>query len=372
MYEEFRERVRKWISENLEFGRQVARLSGTKDELPIYKEWQRRVYEAGFLGVSWPKEYGGYGDDPIKEFIAFEEFAKAGIPLGSPVAAIGLRVVGPSLIYAGNEEQKRRYLKKILTGDEIWCQGFSEPSAGSDLASIQTRAEDKGDYYEINGQKIWSSYAHLADYMILLARTGKPEDRHRGLTMFIVDMHSPGITVKPIRQITGRSEFNSVYFDRVRVPKENVIGNVNEGWRVAMIVLNNERFYIGLPMLLLIDGALKYISKHVKNLKPIEDLLIEALATKYIYQRMSELYKKGVVPGPETALIKLVGSELLQKFHEFATNELGLEALITERTDFTMPEIIQGLLASRSATIAGGTSEILRNLLGELVLRLPK
>ncbi|MEM0373682.1 MAG: acyl-CoA dehydrogenase family protein [Sulfolobaceae archaeon] len=372
MFEEFRERVRKWISENIELGKQISRLSGEKDDLPLYKEWQRKVYEAGFLGISWPKEYGGYGDEPIKEFIAFEEFTRAGIPLGSPVAGIGLRVVGPSLIYAGSEDQKKRYLRKILTGEEIWCQGFSEPSAGSDLASIQTRAEDKGDYYEINGQKIWSSYAHLADYMILLARTGKPEDRHKGLTMFIVDMKSPGITVKPIRQITGRSEFNSVYFDRVKIPKENVIGKVNEGWRVAMIVLNNERFYIGLPMLLMVDGALKNISKSVRDLKPIEDLLIEALATKFIYQRMSELYKKGVVPGPETALIKLVGSELLQKVHEFAVNQLGPEALILERTEFTMPEIIYGLLASRSLTIAGGTSEILRNLLGELVLRLPK
>jgi len=372
MFEEFREKVKKWISENKEFGKQVAGLSGTREELPIYREWQRKVYEAGFLGISWPKEYGGYGDESIKELIAYEEFVKTGLPFGSHVAEIGLRIVGPSLIYAGSEDQKREHLKKILTAEEIWCQGFSEPSAGSDLANIQTKAEDKGDYYEINGQKIWSSYAHLADRMILLARTGKPEDRHKGLTMFIVDMNSAGITTKPIKQITGRSEFNAVYFDRVRIPKENVIGKVNEGWRVAMIVLNNERFYLGLPMLLMIDGALNYISKHVKNLKPIEDLLIESLATKSIYQRMSELYKKGVVPGPETALIKLVGSDLLQKFHEFAINELGLEVLITEKTDFTMPEIIYGLLASRAMTIAGGTSEILRNLLGELVLKLPK
>jgi alkylation response protein AidB-like acyl-CoA dehydrogenase len=368
--EEFRNYVRGWIKENLELGKKILSLKGERKDLDDYKEWQRKVYNAGLIGIWWPKEYGGYGGDPLQEFIAFEEFASAGIPYGSPVSTIGLRVVGPTLIYAGNEEQKRKYLRRILNGEDIWCQGFSEPGAGSDLANIQTRAEDKGNYFLVNGQKIWSSYAHLADYMILLARTGKPEERYRGLTMFIVDMRWEGIKVSPIRQITGRSEFNSVYFENVKIPKENVIGNVGEGWKVGMLVLNNERFYIGLPMILLAEAAFKNIKKSIHDVNQIEDLIMELIAIKVVYHRMSEMIKKGNPPGPETAMIKLVASEILQRLYENAMNQLGIEALINEAEG--RPDIIYGFLSSRSATIAGGTSEILRNLLGELVLKLPK
>ncbi|EZQ11721.1 acyl-CoA dehydrogenase [Candidatus Acidianus copahuensis] len=379
MLEEFREYVRKWIRANTpeelkEKGSTIPFSGRYVDNLDELKRWHRKVYEAGLLGISWPKEYGGYGDDPIKELIAYEEFMKAKVPYGNPTAGIGMSIVGPSLIIAGSEDQKRKYVKRILTGEDIWCQGFSEPQAGSDLASIQTRAEDKGEYFEITGQKIWSSYAHLADYMILLARTGKPEDRHKGLTMFIVDMRSQGITVKPIRQITGKSEFNMVYFNNLKVPKENVIGKVNEGWKIATLVLNNERVNLSIPFILAAENALRNVLSNFKEKqKELELSILNLYATKLLYNRMLELYgKRKSPPGIEAAILKIISSEVLQEFYEFGVNNLDKETLIFEEPLSEASEFSLGLIASRAATIGGGSSEVLRNLIGESILKLPR
>ncbi|ACP34482.1 acyl-CoA dehydrogenase domain protein [Sulfolobus islandicus Y.G.57.14] len=361
--EEYRSKIREWIRNNV-----PEEISSKGDMAPpeILREWQRRIYEAGYLGVSWPKEYGGWGENPIKEIIVREEFAKAGVPYAT--VGLGVSVVGPAIILNGTEEQKKKYIRRILTAEDIWCQGFSEPQAGSDLAGIKTKAEDKGDHFLVNGQKIWSSYAHLANYCLLLTRTGDVSERHKGLTMLVVDMKSEGIRISPIKQITGRSEFNTLYFSNVKVPKENVVGNVGEGWKVAMSTLNYERLNIG-TILFTVERLVRELSINNEQLfNTAEDIV----ALKSFYKRVLERLKKGYVAGPEAAVIKLVASEAIQRVYENAVANAGIEGLVMENGAGFRPEIIYGLLASRAITIAGGTSEILRNLLGEVVLGLPK
>jgi alkylation response protein AidB-like acyl-CoA dehydrogenase len=258
-----------------------------------------------------------------------------------------------------------------LTGEDIWCEGLSEPAAGSDLANIQTVAIEKDDYFVINGQKIWSSYAHLSNYMLLLARTGNPQDRYRNLTLFIVDMKSPGITVKPIKQITGRSEFNTEYFDEVKVPKENIVGNINEGWKIVTTALNFERFFLMLPLIITAELTIKEIlkSKVLHNIEKIEEEIIEIIASKLLYKRISELIRNKIIPGPESATIKIVTTEASQRLYKKAVENCDLSSLIEKNPNFAL---LLGLLGSFVGTIGGGTNEILRNLIGEHVLKLPK
>jgi alkylation response protein AidB-like acyl-CoA dehydrogenase len=377
VYEEFRIKVREWLIKNTpESLRRRELLSpvvggGVEEKINELKAWHKKVYEAGFIGIWWPKEYGGYEDDPVKEIIVYEEFMKFGAPLGNPASILGLTVVGPILLIAGTEEQKKKYLKRILTGEDIWCEGLSEPAAGSDLASIQTEAIDKGDHFIIRGQKIWSSYAHLADYMLLLARTGRPEDRYKNLTLMIVDMKSPGITVKPIKQITGLSEFNIEYFDDVKVPKENVIGKVNEGWKLVVQALNFERLLLMPPTIISAEIAAKEVirSKVIKNIEQIEDEILDILAVKILYERVFDLLKRKIIPGPEVASVKIIATDAAQKLYRKAVEEGDYSILFRESNLFGLTF---GLLSSFVGTIGGGTNEVLRNLIGEHVLKLPK
>jgi len=376
IYEEFRLKVRDWLQKNAPEDLRKAEflipmVGSVEEKLNELKDWHRKVYEAGLIGIWWPKEYGGYEDDPVKEIIAYEEFIEFGVPYGNPASIVGLTVVGPTLIVAGNEEQKKRYLKKILTGEDIWCEGLSEPAAGSDLANMQTVAIEKDDYFVINGQKIWSSYAHLANYMLLLARTGNLQDRYRNLTLFIVDMKSPGITVKPIKQITGGSEFNTEYFDEVKVPKENIVGNINEGWKIVTTTLNFERFFLMLPLIITAEHTIKEIlkSKVLDNIEKIEEEIIEIIASKLLYKRISELIRNKIIPGPESAAIKIVTTEASQRLYKKAVENCDLSSLIEKNPNFAL---LLGLLGSFGGTIGAGTNEILRNLIGEHVLRLPK
>jgi alkylation response protein AidB-like acyl-CoA dehydrogenase len=376
VYEEFRSKVREWLIKNTPESLKRRELlnpviGGIEEKMNELRAWHKKVYEAGFIGIWWPKEYGGYEDDPIKEIIAYEEFMRHGVPFGNPASIIGLTVVGPTLLFAGNEEQRKKYLKRILTGEDIWCEGLSEPAAGSDLASIQTEAIDKGDYFIIRGQKIWSSYAHLADYMLLLARTGRSEDRYKNLTLMIVDMKSPGINVKPIKQITGWSEFNIEYFDEVKVPKENIIGKVNEGWKVVTQALNFERAFLILPLIISSEIAVKEViqSKVIENIEQIEDEILDILAVKMLYERMLDLLKSKIIPGPEVASIKIVASEASQRLYKKAVEEGDPSILFRESNLFGLTF---GLLTSFVGTIGGGTNEVLRNLIGEHVLKLPK
>ncbi|MBB5253694.1 acyl-CoA dehydrogenase family protein [Sulfurisphaera ohwakuensis] len=356
--EEYRRKLREWISQNAPKNLMGKKILFDTVEIENYEElknWQRKLYEAGYLGITWPKEYGGQGLDPIYEIIAYEEFIRAGLPYGRSLGSIGLMVAGPAILKHGNEEQKKKYLKRILSAEDIWCQGFSEPQAGSDLANIKTRAEDRGDYLEINGQKIWSSYAHLADYMLLLARTG--EDKYKGLTMLIVNMKQEGIKVSPITQITGKSEFNVVYLNSVKVPKENIVGKVGEGWSVAMTVLNHERFFLGVTML--------FVSKMLLEKLRVKELEEEIKGLEAFYKRLLIKIRRGEEIDVEGAVLKLVSSEILQRIYEIAVSQYDLETIMEDNWYL-------GMLASRGRTIAGGTSEILRNLIGERLLKLPK
>lgn len=375
-YEEFRIKVREWLLNNAQADLKkkeflIPVTGGIEEKFKELKDWHKKVYEAGLIGLWWPKEYGGYEDDPMKEIVAYEEIIEFGVPYGNPASILGLTVVGPTLLIAGTEEQKRRYLKKILTGEDIWCEGLSEPAAGSDLASIQTIAVDKGDYFVINGQKIWSSYAHLANYMLLLARTGKKEERYRNLTLFIVDMKTPGITVKPIKQITGRSEFNTVYFDEIKVPKDNIVGKINEGWKIVTTALNFERFFLMLPLIVSAEYTVKEVlgSAFVRNAELIIDEVIEIFASKLLYKRIIELLKNKIIPGAETAAIKIVATEASQKLYKNAVENIDISSLIEKNENYALA---LGLLSSFVGTIGGGTNEILRNLIGERVLGLPK
>ncbi len=215
----------------------------TPDDWGRRLQWHRRMHAAGWVGISWPKEYGGRGASLIQQIIYNEEMALAGAP--PLVNGLGIMLVGPTLIHWGTEEQKKRYVPKILSAEEIWCQGYSEPGAGSDLASLQTRAVEEGDYFIVNGQKVWTSDAHHADWCILLVRTDPDAPKHKGISYMLVDMHSPGITVRPLVQITGDSGFNEVFFEDVKVPKKNLIGEKNQGWQVAITTLMFERSGIG-------------------------------------------------------------------------------------------------------------------------------
>src|ERR1700693_5608141 len=231
--EEFRRRVRTWIEQNMPSSGLSADREGRDDlsYLARAKAWQRKLCDAGYIALAWPKEYGGQAMDPVRQSIVNDEMVRAKAPYN--VGASGLGMLGPTLISWGSEEQKQRYLPKILTAEEIWCQGYSEPGAGSDLASLKTRAEIVGDEFVVNGQKVWTSGAHYSDWMFCLVRTDPQAPKHRGISYVLIDMKTPGITVRPLVQMTGDRGFNEVFFDNARVPRENLVGKVNEGWMVA-------------------------------------------------------------------------------------------------------------------------------------------
>ena len=365
--EQLREKTRTWLLENVP--PQIKGLAknnwllGTREidahNIGMLREWQRKVHAAGLLGRGWPVEYGGWGGSSLEDLVVFEEFTQASVPWGG--LGLGIPVVGPSILGYGTEEQKKKYAKRILTAEDLWSQGFSEPGAGSDLANISTSAVDLGDHFEITGQKIWSSYAHLADHSILLARTGA--DRYKGLTMFIIDpFPREGIAIRPIMEITGRGEFNAIFFDKVIVPKSDTIGNVGDGWKVAMGVLNNERLLTPFQSISISEKALRSLKQ--KGLQ-VDDLSMDLISLRMFYLRLFEKIASGKTVGAESSVLKIVSSELLKKIYEFAVNSLPAEDLANENW-------FQIYLASLAMTIGGGTSEILRNVVGERLLDLPK
>src|SRR5271170_2863108 len=238
--EAFRQELRSWLDANLPKGRHEEPHETFSDGDWTHRlKWHRKMHAAGWVGVSWPKEYGGRGASLVQQVIYQQEIARANPP--ALVNGLGILLVGPTLIHWGTEEQKQRYVPKILSGEEIWCQGYSEPGAGSDVASLQTRAVEEGDYFVVNGQKVWTSDAHHADWCILLVRTDPNAPKHKGISYILVDMHSPGVTVRPLVQITGDSGFNEVFFEDVKVPRKNLIGEKNQGWHVAITTLMFER-----------------------------------------------------------------------------------------------------------------------------------
>src|SRR5216683_539832 len=348
--ERFRARVQQFLRENLppEWGKPGFRPHGMS-QIDFLKDWQRRLYENGFLGMSWPREYGGQSASQVEMAIFNEEVARFRAP--GPLNVLGLSLAGPTIITHGTDEQKKRFLPKILSCEEIWCQGFSEPNSGSDLASARTRAELKGDEFIVNGQKIWTSLAHLADWCMVVVRTDPDAPKHRGLSYLLVDMHSTGVTVRPLRQMTGESEFNEVFFEDVHVPRENLLGRLNDGWRVATTTLMNERG----------TGALASVTRYRIVFDEIVDLARSTI-------------RKGGDPGPEGSISKLAWSELNQRMQEFV---IALEGPASQLVRGS-PYAVQGgrwqyhFMRSRANTIEAGTSEIQRNIIAERVLGLPK
>jgi len=352
---EFREGVRAWLRENLptESGR----------------EWSRKLYDAGYAGLTWPEEYGGRGASYAQQAIVLEEFARAEAPQHMNVIALGM--AGPTIMAHGTEEQKQRYLSKMLTAEEIWCQGFSEPDAGSDLSAVRTRVEERDGHFLVNGQKVWSSYAHIADFCIMVGRGDPDSQRHAGLTYVIVDMHSPGVEVRPLRQITGEAEFNEIFFTDVEVPRENLLGEIGGGWQVAMTTLLHERGTLGFALAGALEGQVTRLVALAKKRAADDPLIRDRVAQEWIElqalklmnsRSLTSLMQTGT-PGPEGSGSKLHYSEQNQRL-----TKLALEILGGEDDGYWRHQ----QLRSRGNTIEAGTSEILRNIIAERVLGLPR
>ncbi|MEA2460018.1 MAG: hypothetical protein QOH90_195 [Actinomycetota bacterium] len=376
----FRSELRAWFEANVpEHGEPHA---GRMDE-SISREWAKKLYEAGYAGLTWPEEFGGAGAPYTHQAIFLEESARAETP--DHIGVIGLGMAGPTIIVHGTPEQKG-HLKHILSGEEVWCQGFSEPGSGSDLASLRTRAEDDGDSWVVNGQKVWSSFAHIADYCILLVRTDPEAPKHQGITYLLVDMHSPGVDVRPLRQITGDPEFNEIFFSDVRVPKENVLGEINQGWQVAMTTLLHERGTLGFALTARLEVQVRKLialakEKRADGYVPAEDPIIrdriarhwsELQALRFTnYRALTGLVKTGV-PGPEGSVAKLHWSETNQRLTKLAIEILGPQAQLDGDGGTWNGYWQYQQLRSRGNTIEAGTSEVLRNIISERVLGLPR
>jgi alkylation response protein AidB-like acyl-CoA dehydrogenase len=358
----------------------------SSEEIAFLKSWQRTLYDGGWVGLAWPREYGGHGATFMEQVIFNQEMARAKAP--PLINVLGLIIVGPTMMIHGSEEQKRRYLPKILNAEEIWCQGFSEPNSGSDLASLATRASPDGDEFVVNGQKIWNSHGHMAQQCLLLVRTDPHVPKHKGISALIVDMQSPGVTVKPLRQITGDAEFNEVFFDNVRVPRANLVGAVNDGWNVAITILMFERLntasLLEIQTKIALDELIDTARRTSRNGRPAtEDPLIRQklaqIFTDVEILRLSTYrsitrFQCGQRPGPEGSIDKLFWSETAQGLFEVAMEILGPQGQLVQGSKWTVDggHWSYQFLRSRADTIAGGTSEILRNIIGERVLGLPK
>ncbi len=388
--EGFRRELREWLALNLPEHR--TQYPPSDDELTFHPDksfdaslaWHKRLYAGGWVGIHWPKEYGGRGASLLEQVIFAEETIAAGAPPG--VNMIGLTMVGPAVIRHGTEEQKARRLRPILSADEIWCQGFSEPGAGSDLANLGTRAVEDGDHFVVSGQKVWTSNAHRSHSCILLVRTDPAAPKHKGISCLLVDMKSPGITIRPLVQITGDAEFSEVFFDQVRVPKSNLLGHLHGGWEVAITVLMYERMAIGNTVILhqyidrLLDLARRW--PRGEGVASADPLLRQALAQVYVEGRALRLtglryitrQLRGESPGPEGSVLKVAFTDTYKKMAEMATQILGPWSQ-PWRGAPGAPDggrwVFQALFALRFG-IAGGTTEIQKNIVGERILGLPK
>jgi alkylation response protein AidB-like acyl-CoA dehydrogenase len=384
--EAFRQELRTWLQKNLpeSYDPQEFDRIDVDTRFEFQRAWQKKAYEAGWVGIHWPKEYGGRGASLTEMFIYNQEMYRAHAPRFANT--LGLMMSGPTIIHWGTEEQKRRYLPKILSGEEIWCEGLSEPNAGSDLASLQTRAVEDGDYFVVNGQKVWTSFAHRASFIQLFVRTDPNAPKHRGITCLIVDMRTPGVTVRPLVQITGDAEFNEVFFTDVRVPRTNMLGPLHEGWKVLVTTLMHERAGIGseLPVHRQLEELIQLAKTVEINGKPatedpavrqkLAQFAIESKAITYNMFRSFSTRLKGNPPGPEGSINKLFGSELNGRLAMFATELLGSYAQLSQGSLYAVDygRWARAALGVRLLTIAGGTSEIQRGILGDRVLGLPK
>jgi alkylation response protein AidB-like acyl-CoA dehydrogenase len=375
----FRAEARAWLETHAPAhvapGAARARAAGADEWVQRCKDWQRALYDGGWAGITWPKEYGGRGGTSLEQSIFAQEQARFGVSIG--VFAVGIGMVGPTLIAHGTEAQKSRYLDPLLRGDEVWCQLFSEPGAGSDLAGLSTRAVRDGDEFVVDGQKVWTSGAHHSQLGILLARTDPGKPKHRGITYFVVDMGTPGIDVRPLRQINGAAHFNEVFLSGVRIPAANVVGEVDGGWGVALTTLGSERSLIG-------GGAggtafptlLELARTHGATDDPLRRQDIAAAFTRYellrfLGYRVQTALSQHRLPGAESSVLKLAYSR-----HTAATADLAMAITGASGTllggDGVDEAWRQQFLVQWSSRIGGGTDQIQGNVIAERVLGLPR
>jgi len=375
--EAFRDELREWLAANNP-GREPG---GDDASFEFRRTWQRALHEAGWAGVAWPKEYGGRGASLIESAIFSEEVVRARTPALANV--LGLAMGGPTVIAHGSEEQKRRYLPPILSADEIWCQGFSEPESGSDLASLKTRAVRDGDDWVVTGQKVWTTYAHHAKWCMLVARTDLDAPKHKGLTYFLMDMEQDAVQVRPLRQITGESEFNELFIEEARIPHANIVGGEGNGWAVAITTLMHERSQLAFSLQVAVQIVLSELLERAKQTRAqngllasedpvirqrLAQLLIEAEVLRLNAYRGLSAVMKGGQPGPEGSLGKWHWSEVNQSLTELAMQIAGPRAMLSESEH----NWSYRFLRARANSIEGGTTEILKNIVAERVLGLPR
>jgi alkylation response protein AidB-like acyl-CoA dehydrogenase len=381
----FRDKTRRWLEAN----------TPTDDlkTLAERKAWHRKLYEAGYVGMLWPKEYGGWGATAMQQAIVQDEMARIGAP--PAINGLGIGFIGPTIIVHGTEAQKQRYLKKMLTAEEIWCQLYSEPNAGSDLAGLKTRAEDAGDHFVVNGQKIWTSSGPIADWGILLCRTDPRAAKHKGISCVLLNMRQPGVEVRPLKQITGHSLFSEVFMTNARADKSDLIGTLNEGWAIAQTTLGYERGGNSLGRVTRYAIAFHQLVRATRQLRRngrplIEDPVVRAKMGKlyaelevqrYAGLRVLSALNKGDAPGAASSITKLSYTEFEKRYYDTALEILGpWGQMMTAREEFEEIDTSSGeagtwataFLWARAGTIYSGSSEIQKNIIGERVLGLPK
>jgi alkylation response protein AidB-like acyl-CoA dehydrogenase len=381
--EEFRDEVRSWLQEN----HPGPEPEGSLDEVMKFRgEWQLKLHAAGWAGISWPKEYGGRGATLIEQAVFVDEATRQEAP--SPANVLGLAMGGPVVIAHGTDAQKQRYLEPILTGEEIWCQGFSEPESGSDLASLKTRAVKDGDEWVVTGQKVWTTFAQYAKWCMLVARTDPDAPKHQGLTYFLMDMEQDGVEAKPLVQITGEGEFNEVFIEEARIPDENVVGEVGNGWSVAITTLMNERAGLAFGAIAQIQNSLGKLARLATEVREnggsaaddsyyrqrLAQLHIEAEAMRLgAYRGLTKTMQSGI-PGPEGSLGKWQWADINQGLTELALEIEGAYAPLSRGAEHAIGGGAwqYGFLRSRANSIEGGTTDILKNIIAERVLGLPR
>ena len=385
--EAFRQEFRSWLEANIPRDwRDDGELHDpdSKEEFERRRAWHRKLYDGGWMCIHWPEEYGGRGASLIEQVIYHEELDRAKAP--PTVNFQGIARVGPTLMQWGTPEQKQRFIPRIPPAEEIWCQGLSEPNHGSDLAAVETRAIDQGDHFLVNGAKVWTSNAHHADYTTLLCRTDPDVPKHKGLSYLLVDMKSPGITVRPLVQITGEHGFNQVFFEDVQVPMANLVGEKNRGWMVAITNMMFERTIHGgrTDMMVEVEQLMNLAKQVERHGQPawqdsyvrqrIAGFACEASALKYTSFRQLTRQLQGQPPGPEGSMMKLGTSTLNHRMQEFAMELLGPYSQFEYQADQAIDrgKWSHRMLAARRSTIAAGTNEIQHNIIGERVLGLPK
>ncbi|MEU7892376.1 acyl-CoA dehydrogenase family protein [Nonomuraea sp. NPDC049152] len=353
--DEYRSAARTWLAEN----------AGRTDDA---REFMARLYDAGYSGITWPERWGGQGLTQAEER-AFGAEARV-YTLPTYIFSIGLGMCGPTLLDRGSDAQRERFIRPLLRGEEVWCQLFSEPGAGSDVASLQTRAVRDGDSWVVNGQKVWTSVAQIADWGLLLTRTDVEVPKHKGLTMFVVDMHHPGVTVRPLKDMTGRAHFNEVFFDDVTIPDSHRVGEVNDGWSVAVTTLLHERLSIsagvgmggGVDWMAELRQVVDTSDPYVRD--QLVELHIRTRALSLFNQRLAQETRAGIFPGARGSAAKLLLAELTLFQADVATSLVGPEAVVDER-------LCHAISLAPAMALGGGTNEIMRNIVGERVLNLP-